>query len=262
MVKIDGKKLAQAILNDLKSRPRPVKKLAAVFIGNNPASESFLKQKRKMAEELGIEFVLYQYDEAISGLKLKEEISNIQTDPAIGGIIVQLPLPEKFNQESIILSLAPEKDVDALSLKAIVNPLPVEVVKDLLLETGWDLENKIVAVIGKGILVGKPVAKWLEGKCRKLIILDSKSDLNELREADLVISGAGRAGLIKPEILKTGAGVIDFGFSIIDGKISGDLDTSGSLSELSFYTPTPGGTGPILVAEIFKNFYKLNERKF
>lgn len=143
------------------------------------------------------------------------------------------------------------------------------------------LKNKAVAVVGKGFLVGKPIIEWLKGnpsagsgqKCQTLLIFDSKSDLKNLKKADLVITGVGKANLIKPEMLKSGAGVIDFGYDLIEvksekgkveSKITGDFDAfelelSTFNFQLSWYTPTPGGTGPILVAEIFKNFYKLNQ---
>ena len=260
MIRIGGKKIAQKIIESLKKLPKPNKKLAAVFVGDNSASESFLKQKKKIAEELGISFELHKLEEGISEEELKEEIREIQNNIEVGGIIIQLPLPAKFNRESVLSVLGPEKDIDALSLEARVLALPIEVIKDILSDQNYEIKNKIVAVIGRGRLIGQPVSEWLLEKCKETILLHSHSDLGELKKADLVILGIGKPGLIKPEMLKSGAGVIDFGFSMIDGKISGDLDSSQSLLGLSFYTPTPGGTGPILVAEIFKNFYKLNEK--
>ena len=117
--------------------------------------------------------------------------------------------------------------------------------------------------MGLGALVGRPIALWLMGKCAHLDLLDKGSDLDVLTNADFVICGVGEAGLIKPANLKEGAGVIDFGYYYFkDGKLSGDLDTtSPDLERLSFYTPTPGGTGPILVAKLMENFYKLNSKE-
>ncbi|MDI6734565.1 MAG: bifunctional 5,10-methylenetetrahydrofolate dehydrogenase/5,10-methenyltetrahydrofolate cyclohydrolase [Patescibacteria group bacterium] len=124
------------------------------------------------------------------------------------------------------------------------------------------LASARVMVVGLGFLVGKPISTWLMGKAKEIYLFDIGSDLSSsvsgLKQADLVISGVGKAGLIKSEILKQGTGVIDFGYSEINGKLAGDLDLSGNISKLSFYTPTPGGTGPILVAQLFENFYKLN----
>lgn len=255
---IDGKKIARKVIESLKKFPNPNKKLAAVLVGENPASISFLKQKEKISKELGIEFRLYKFPVEIEEKDLIEEIKKLNRDEAVGGILIQLPLPAKFNRETIIATLDPKKDIDALLPGSSVLPLAVEVVKDILEELHYPPENKIVGVVGRGFLVGKPIAEWLSGKCREVIIFHTKTDLSRIKDCDLVICGAGKAGLIKPEMLKSGAGVIDFGFSAVNGKISGDFDSSNLSSSLSFYTPTPGGTGPILVAELFKNFYRLN----
>lgn len=259
---IDGKVIAKEIIDELKKMSKPQKKLAAVFVGSSKASESFLKQKERVAKELGVEFQLYRFDEEISEDDFKNSIRDIQNDQAVGGLIIQLPLPEKFNRESVLSVLQPEKDIDALSLEAKVLPLPVMVVKDILAKINYYLDDKIVAVVGRGLLIGQPIAEWLIGKCKEVMVFHSRSDLNELKKADLVITGVGKASLIKPEMLKLGAGVIDFGYDFVDGKVRGDFDSSACQTsnvncQLSFYTPTPGGTGPILVAEIFKNFYIL-----
>jgi len=135
--------------------------------------------------------------------------------------------------------------------------LSVEVVKDILKEQNYSLEDKIIAVIGQGELIGKPITNWLEKNYKKPIIVDIGDDINKIKRADLVISGVGKSGLIDRSNLKEGANVIDFGFSLENGKISGDLAYEGLTG---WYTVTPGGTGPILVAEIFKNFYKLSNK--
>lgn len=272
---IDGKKIARKIIELLKSLPRPPKKLAAVLVGANPASISFLKQKERIAMELGIEFKLCQLPGSISENDVIQEIKKLNRDGKVGGIIIQLPLPEKFNRENVIDALDPAKDIDALRPESKVAPLAVEVVKDVLEEARYDIKDKVVGVVGRGLLVGRPIAEWLSGKpriaeqgslrgrCREVIIFHTKTDFSRLKDCDLVISGVGKAGLIKPEMLKPNAGIIDFGFDTIDGKIHGDFDSE-SLNATphtlypNFYTPTPGGTGPILVAEIFKNFHRLS----
>ncbi len=258
---IDGKGIARKIIGALKELPRPEKKLIAVFVGEDPASESFLKQKKKMADELGIAFELLRFPESISEEDLKKEIKKAGDDDSVGGIIVQLPLPEKFNRDAVIAAINPAKDIDALTPSAKVEPLAAEVVKDILKEVNYDISDKVVGVVGRGLLIGRPIAEWLSGKCREVIVFHTKTDLSRIKDCDLIITGTGKAGLIKPSQLKAGAGVIDFGFGMKDGKINGDLDTAAAgLDKLSFYTPTPGGTGPILVAEIFKNFYKLTKQ--
>ncbi len=256
---IDGKALARKIIEQLKKLPKPGKALAAVFVGNDPASESFLKQKRKIAEELGVEFRLIPFAASVTEEQLIKEIRLLGENQEIGGILVQLPLPEKMDRDRVLAAIDPKKDVDALTPAAPVSALAVEVVKDILEETHYDAAGKIIGVVGRGILIGRPVAEYFSGKCREVIIFHTKTDLSRIKECDLVISGAGKAGLITPHILKPGAGFIDFGFAMKEGKISGDLDLSDpAVNALGFYTPTPGGTGPMLVAEIFKNFYKLN----
>jgi len=268
MAAINGRDIAGKIISDLKIRPIPGKKLAAIFVGESPASESFLRQKEKVAKELGIEFQIYQLPESMDQEDLEDKVERIGKSEKIGGMIIQLPLPDKFNRERILARINPAKDIDALTPGSPVEPLPVGVIKEIISsiianepgELAEYLKNKSVAVVGRGILVGKPIAEWLKGKCREIKVFFSGSDLSELKNYDLVMTGVGKAGLIKPEALKFGAGVIDFGFDMKGGKISGDLDTTrltANNSRLSFYTPTPGGTGPILVAELFKNFYRL-----
>jgi len=287
MLIIDGKKIAEEIIGELKKMPKPDKMLAAVLVGSAGSlqaaqSESFLRQKENIAKQLGIAFHLYKYDESITEEDLIKEIKKLGEDGQIGGIIVQLPLPAHYDRDRILTAINPKKDIDALTTESrkYIDPLSVAVVKDILKTYNFKLETKTVAVVGRGLLVGKPIAEWLNGRCGKLLLLNSKSNILEIKEADLVITGVGKAGLIKPEMLKSGAGIIDFGYSLVERgsqtnadrtqnnaekikkKLYGDFDYSKLINslthQLAFYTPTPGGTGPILVAEIFKNFYKLN----
>jgi methylenetetrahydrofolate dehydrogenase (NADP+) / methenyltetrahydrofolate cyclohydrolase len=262
-MKIDGRKIASNIINNLKKADRPNKILAAVLVGDNAQSKSFLKQKERIADLLDVPFHLYQFDESIIEEDLNREIEKIGADEEVGGIIIQLPLPPHYNRGAVLAAVDPRKDVDALAPESreLVLPPPVEVVNDILQSVNYDLKDKVVAVVGRGFLVGHPLIEYFQDKCAELLAFDSKSDLTRLKKADLVITGVGKSGLIKPDLLNAGVGVIDFGYDIKNDKISGDLDASSSslLSSLSFYTPTPGGTGPVLVAEIFKNFYKLNK---
>ncbi len=262
---INGKLIAEKIIFDLQKLPKPDKMLAAVLVGDNAQSLSFLRQKEKMAQALGVSFHLYQLDESVSESDLIAEIKKIGDDPEIGGIIVQLPLPAHYDRDAVLSAINSEKDIDAMTPegKKLVDALPVAVVKDILRTTDYELRTKAVAVVGRGFLVGKPIMEWLDQIKKPYKLFHSKSDILEIRDYDLVIAGVGKGGLIKPEMLKAGAGVIDFGYDLIGGKIIGDfhyqsLNPLPSTLNPSFYTPTPGGTGPILVAEIFKNFYKLN----
>lgn len=283
MIIIDGKKIAAEIIAELKKKPKPEKFLAAVFIGNNPVSENFLKQKEKVAKELGIDFRLYKFDGELLNDELRAEVRKIAEHKTCGGVIVQLPFPEHVNKHYVMNVIPREKDVDVIGERALgafyvgrnpVLPPAVGVAEKILSTSNFELRTANVAVVGLGFLIGKPIATWLMGKVKDLILLDKFSDLSAVKNADIVISGVGKAGLIKPEMLKDGAGVIDFGYSIKGDqrpetrdpewktKIYGDFDASslvaGRWSLNKFYTPTPGGTGPILVAKLFENFYALN----
>jgi len=257
---INGKEIAENIISQLKTSQRPQKSLAAILVGDNVQSESFLKQKAKIAGQLGVDFRLIRVGGEISELEIIKEIEKLNSDGSVGGIILQLPLPEKFTKENIIPSISPLKDIDALTEggKKMVSPLVVEVAKDVLDHLNCDIKNKTVAVVGRGFLIGAPILEYFGGRCLKIIPMNSKSDINLVREADIVISGTGKAGLIRPELLMDNVIVIDFGYGLVDGKLRGDFLAAGDLKNIS-YTPTPGGTGPILVAEIYKNFYKLNK---
>ncbi|TSC83067.1 MAG: methylenetetrahydrofolate dehydrogenase (NADP+) / methenyltetrahydrofolate cyclohydrolase [Parcubacteria group bacterium Gr01-1014_19] len=258
---IDGKKIAGQIIAELKKQLAPQKELAAILVGENPASASFLRQKEKIAKDLGVNFQLHNLRADLSQGELIVELGKLISSDQVGGFILQLPLPEKYDRDEVLAALPSEKDVDALTGRGKAVPPAVLAVQDVLKEVRFSLADKVVGVVGRGLLVGRPIAEWLSGQCREVIIFHTKTDLSRIADCDLVISGAGKAGLIKPDMLKPGAGLIDFGFDMVDGKVRGDFDPASlvvSRSSVSFYTPTPGGTGPILVAELFKNFYTLN----
>jgi 5,10-methylene-tetrahydrofolate dehydrogenase/methenyl tetrahydrofolate cyclohydrolase len=285
---INGRQIAQDITNNLKSQPAPKKIFAAVLIGNDKISENFLSQKEKVAKKLGVDFRIYRFSADLKNDDLREEVRKIALLKRVGGIIVHLPLPEHFNKHYILNVIPREKDVDVLGERALgafytgrnpILPPSVGVVTTIIENCKLKIENLRVAVVGAGFLVGKPITLWLIDKVKELTIFEKGSDLAQLKNYDLIISGVGQAGLIKPEMLKEGAGVIDFGYSpaiLRDSqtdadltqtnaeinKLVGDFDSSqlsNIKSQLLFYTPTPGGTGPILVAKVFENFYKLNK---
>ncbi|MEK9180382.1 MAG: bifunctional 5,10-methylenetetrahydrofolate dehydrogenase/5,10-methenyltetrahydrofolate cyclohydrolase [Patescibacteria group bacterium] len=266
---IDGKKIAGEILERLKALPKPEKFLAGVLAGQDAASASFLKRKEKTAKELGIDFRLYEFPADISQDNLREKVGKIAAQKTCGGVIVQLPLPKQINRHYVLNAIPREKDVDVLGERALgafytgrnpVLPPAAGVVQEILSAFDFSLPSSRIAVVGRGILVGRPIASWLMGQVRELIVLGRNADLSILKDADLVILGADKANIVKPDMLKVETGVIDFGYAEVGGKLSGNLDTSGDLSHLAFYTPTPGGTGPILVAKLMENFYKLNEK--
>jgi len=276
-MKIDGRAIAQTIIAELKSKlaEHPIDKfVGALVAGEDSASLNFLKQKEKVAKELGIDFRLYRYGADITTDKLRDEIGRLARVKNCGGFIVQLPLPESVNRHYALNAISKEKDIDCLSEAALgafytnrgkITPPAVGTVEEILRGRYENLRELTAVVIGTGFLIGKPVGFWLQNRVGELKVLDSsvKNLHAELADADVVISGAGRPGLFGAKHLKEGALVIDFGFSKIDGKIFGDFDTeslkAGSYNlEAISYTPTPGGTGPILVAKLYQNFFQLN----
>jgi methylenetetrahydrofolate dehydrogenase (NADP+)/methenyltetrahydrofolate cyclohydrolase len=274
MIKIDGKKISQRVLDDLKQKPKIKNFLAAFLVGSSPASESFVKQKEKIAKELEVDFRIYRLEDSLSNDQLKDKMSQVISSKLCGGAILQLPLPSGSNPSYVLNAIPPEKDIDLLSERSLgsfyngrskILPPSVIVVQEVLKDAGIKIDdlNK-VAVVGQGILVGKPITAWFLGKVSEVSALDKGNDLSALKDVDVAVLGTGSRGLINASMLKKGAGVIDFGYGIdSDGKTGGDFDensiTQMSDDYLSFYTPTPGGTGPILVACLFRNFYDLNK---
>lgn len=261
---IEGNILAERIKARWADKKPPEKYLAACLVGNNPASLSFVRQKEKAARAWGIPFEVKRFADTIGEAQLLEAVRSLNGDTGCGGMIIQLPLPSHINRKIILDEMLPEKDVDLLGANAFeafrqgegkLLPPSAGVVEEILKDTRTDVSLARVAVVGRGLLVGLPVATYVSRRAKEVQILRRGSDLKILHDADLVISGVGSAEIIAPGLLKDGAGVIDFGYE--DGK--GDLNIfGGGLERLSFYTPTPGGTGPILVAKVLENFRELN----
>jgi len=182
------------------------------------------------------------------------------------GIIVQIPLPLGIETESVLAAIPADKDVDGINptiaeAERIVRAPVVEAVREILSRNAIEIEGKKAVVVGEGRLVGKPVAAWLEESGADVfVITHEKGSMNELLDADIVVSGVGEPGLIKPEMIKEGCVLIDAGTSEAEGKISGDADPL-CASKCSLFTPVPGGVGPIAVAMIFKNLLALSSSK-
>lgn len=273
-MRIDGHAVAGEILEKLKKLPKPEKIFAAILIGEDSRSISFLRQKEQAAKELGIDFRLYNLRAELGNDGLRQEVRRLVEKKPVGGAVLQLPLPKGLNPHYILNAIPRKKDVDVLTERALgafyndrnpVLPPAVATVKAILEKVNFNLGEAKVGVVGLGKLVGKPVGLWLTGKCKELHLLGKNSDLQILATCDVAILGVGKAGVVRADMLKSGAGVIDFGYYYFpDGEVSGDFDPTLlaiSNSHLAFYTPTPGGTGPILVAELFRNFYTLTKER-
>lgn len=272
MQKILGKELSKEIIGRLKAQPVPKKIFAAVLVGDDPSSVHFVAQKGKLAKSLGIDFRTYRLPPELKNDGLRKAVRALAGKGPVGGVIVQLPLPHHVNPRYVLNAVPPEKDVDVLSERALklfyankspILPPAVGTVEEILRTTNFELRTAKVAVIGQGLLVGKPVTHWLEGKAKEVVTFRSANEnmRERLKEFDVVISGVGKAGLFSADDVEDGAFVIDFGWGAVNGKISGDFNPSPQLPitnyQLLRYTPTPGGTGPILVAKLLENFYTL-----
>jgi methylenetetrahydrofolate dehydrogenase (NADP+)/methenyltetrahydrofolate cyclohydrolase len=234
---IDGRKIADEILSGL----RESYTLGVVMNANDPASASFVKIKEKAAEKVGVEvkhFSPQEFDKALE----------------CDGVIVQLPIE---NAEELLAKIPAEKDVDALGPNPKVLAPVAGAVKEVLDRSNVGVRGKKAVVIGAGRLVGEPCAQMLKrmGAAVSIVTLEQGS-LSELKDADIVVSGAGSPGLIKPEMLKRGVVLLDAGMSEQAGKLAGDADPA-CAKVASIFTPTPGGIGPIAVAMIYKNLFAL-----
>ncbi len=268
---IDGKKIAAEIYQSLRNRPKPEKFLGAVLVGEDPASLNFLKQKEKAAQAVGVDFRLYKLSPESSKDELRAEIGRLAGVKNCGGFLVQLPLPSEPNPHYVLNAIPKDKDVDVLSEAGLgafytergrVSPPSVATVEEILNRSGLDLRRSTAVLMGAGFLIGKPVGFWLQKRVAELTVMDKESPhlREKLKDADIVVSGAGVAGLFSDADLKEGALVIDFGWNKKNGKIIGDFDPEGAAEKGISYTPTPGGTGPILVAKLLENFYILNSQ--
>jgi len=276
-VTIYGRKIAKDIIDKLQIRPTPKKFLGVILVGDNVASEKFIGQKRKIAEFLNIDFRVYSFPESIQVDELRKKIGIIARGKTCGGLIIQLPLPSHLNRRRIVNSIPKGKDLDVLSESAYgqfltdqtVLPPSVSTFCEVLShyqvfenhayrQAGVSRETNLkYAIVGNGFLVGRPISDYLRLQGKQLVVLDKGDNLSNIKDADVIVLGAGVPNLVDQKMIKDGALIVDFGCSFVDGKLCGDLLQP--KNEKFLYTPTPGGTGPILVVKLFENFFKLNK---
>ena len=238
---VDGKKIAEDIIVGLGSSLQG-KRLGMVVGSADSATDSFIKIKSRVAERLGVVVVRGELDELLK---------------TCDGIIVQLPIP---NSEQLLAALPPQKDVDALGTAPLVRAPVAEAIAEVLKYTEVEPRLKKAVVVGAGRLVGAPAAKLLrELGADVAVVTSSDGNLISLKNADIVVLGAGEPGLVKPAMLKPGVVLIDAGTSEQGGKLAGDADPS-CAEVCSVFTPVPGGIGPIAVAMIFKNLFILTKK--
>ena len=272
---LDGKALAQKITNEIKKEVSSLEKkpkLAVVLVGNNPASEIYVRNKQKKAIELGFESVVLPLPEDISEENLLEHIYILNEDTSINAILVQLPLPKHLNQKRILEAIEPIKDVDgftsynfgrlALGYKPYAIPCTPKGIIRILDEYELDIEGKNVIVIGRSNIVGKPISLLLQSKNATVTMAHSKTkNLNDLILAsDIVVSAVGIPNLVKN--VKNDAIVIDVGINRTDKGLCGDIDFDKTSKTASYITPVPGGVGPMTIAMLMENtleLYKLQQ---
>lgn len=252
---IDGKAIAEDIYGGLKL-PRSL--TLGILVGaENPVTDSFVRIKEKVAERLGVTLVRHELPrDATTDTGVAGVVALVGT---ADGIIVQLPLPQRINVETVLAAIPPKKDVDGISPHPNVRPPVAEAVGEILTRAGIDPRGKRAVVIGSGRLVGAPAAALLAKLGAEVHVVTLGDSLGSLSEADIVVSGAGQPGLIKPEHIKNGVVLIDAGTSESEGKVAGDADPA-CADKASVFTPVPGGVGPIAVAMIFKNLVELAKK--
>jgi methylenetetrahydrofolate dehydrogenase (NADP+)/methenyltetrahydrofolate cyclohydrolase len=273
---IDGKGIAADIRGELKAEVEAIRDetgrapgLAAVLVGDDPASRIYVNGKRKACDEVGIRPEIHNYPDGLPENELLALINRLNGDPAIHGILVQLPLPDAVDSQRILDAVHPDKDVDGFHpvnvgrlMVGLAGPRPCTPagIMELLARSDVPLNGRKAVVVGRSNIVGKPVAMMLLAEHATVTMCHSRTaDLPaEVKGADIVIAAVGRSKLIQGSWLKPGATVIDVGMNRgADGKLSGDVDFDAACEVAGAITPVPGGVGPMTIAMLLKNTVEL-----
>ena len=271
---IDGKKISKEIKDELKEKVSKLTikpKLVVISVGDNPASKVYVGQKEKAANYIGIEYLHKHYD-SISDDDLIKEIEKLNKDKKVNGIIVQLPLPDGMNETRIVNTIVPEKDVDGLTYlnaglllnnnTSLASCTPKGIM-ELLKRENVNLVGANAVVIGRSILVGKPMMNLLINANATVTLCHSKTkDLEKItKKADVLVVAIGKKHFITKDMVKRGAVVIDVGINRIDGKLYGDVNYDDVYSKVKKITPVPGGVGPMTVVMLMKNCIEAYEKQ-
>jgi methylenetetrahydrofolate dehydrogenase (NADP+) / methenyltetrahydrofolate cyclohydrolase len=272
---MNGKELAKTIRLELKDKILSLNaplKLVVIQVGNLDESNMYIKNKEKACLETGIFFDLIKLDNDIKEESLLETIKNLNEDDSVTSILVQMPLPKHINYSKIVNAIVPHKDVDGLSdinmIKLINNqkgiiPCTPKGVVTLLERHNIPLEGSNIIIIGRSMLVGRPLSNLLINKNATVTLCHSKT--NNLKEhtknADIIISAAGHKYLINKDYIKDNAVLVDVGINIIDNKLYGDIDYNDCLEKTTMITPVPGGVGPMTIAMLIENVIECYELK-
>lgn len=283
---LDGKNTAQTILNELKlgvaqraTAGKKIPHLAAILVGNNGASQTYVNSKVKTCNQIGFISTLIQYEEDISEVKLLEKIEELNEDYSVDGILVQLPLPAHISEKKVIEAIAVQKDVDGFhpenmgrlimgEEEAFIPATPYGIM--LLLEHyNIQTKGKHAVVLGRSHIVGRPMSILLSnntqpGNCTVTVCHSKTQNLKDVcLQADIIVAAIGQPEFLKADMVKEGAVVIDVGITRLPDaskksgyRLVGDVDFANVAPKCSYITPVPGGVGPMTIAALMKNTYK------
>lgn len=268
---INGKEIAEAVRQEIRKEVEDLKAkgyvpgLAVILVGDNQASQTYVRNKEKACLDLGMHSVLIKKPATLTQEELIENINELNQDDSIHGILVQLPLPKHINETAIIEAISPEKDVDGFhpinigrmmtGQNAFLPCTPYGCMV-MLQHINYNLEGKHVVVVGRSNIVGKPAAQLALNANATVTICHSKTkDLAYFtKQADVIIAAVGKRNTITADHIKEGAVIIDVGMNRNDeGKLCGDVDYEGVLDKASYVTPVPGGVGPMTITMLMKN---------
>jgi methylenetetrahydrofolate dehydrogenase (NADP+)/methenyltetrahydrofolate cyclohydrolase len=275
---LDGKALAAQVRAGVKAKVAAMAQrgttpgLAVILAGDDPASKVYVRNKTRACEEVGVRSQQIDYPASVTQEELMGRIRKLNADPAVHGILVQLPLPEHIDSARVLAAVAPQKDVDGFHAEnmgallagepGLVPCTPAGVMR-LLERAGIAIAGRRAVVIGRSNIVGKPLALLLLQRDATVTICHSKTrDLEKIaREADILVAAIGRAKLVGAAMVKPGACVIDVGVNrLADGSLAGDVDFAAVKDVAGWITPVPGGVGPMTIAMLLENCLNAAER--
>ncbi len=268
---LDGKKTAALVrekiaaeVERLRGEGRGVPGLAVVIVGENPASRVYVGQKEKACRAAGFDSILHRLPEETTQEELLSLVEEMNNDPRIDGILVQLPLPRHMDSDSIIAAIRPEKDVDGfhpINMGKLVTglkgtePCTPKGIMYLLREYGIELEGKRAVVLGRSNIVGKPVASMLMAQNATVTVCHSRTKdmASYTKEADIIVTAIGKAKFLTAPMVKEGAVIVDVGINRLEEGLVGDVDFEALKEKASWITPVPGGIGPMTIAMLLLN---------
>ena len=274
---LSGKEMSESLRKEIAERVARLKEqgitpgLAVILVGNDPASEIYVRNKGNGCAETGMYSRTLQMPAETTQTQLEAAIEELNSDPAIHGILVQLPLPKHLDEQAALSKILPEKDVDGFHLinaghmltgtEGVVACTPRGALY-MIKSTGLDLNGKEAVVIGRSNIVGKPMAMLLlRENCTVTICHSRTKDLAEhTRRADILVAAVGKAGFVTADMVKPGAVVIDVGINRVDGKVKGDVEFDTVKDVAGWITPVPGGVGKMTITMLLANTVEAAER--